>query len=166
MPSKKPSRRIRRTREHVIADLSRNYVERQALLCGYSVQRREPDYGLDLLVNTYNPHGEIQNGHFQLQVKASQRRQIFQIDQAGVGHVLTTEVQMDQAFQILERQKTIIGQFFVPLLIRDFQPRIVLGDVHDQAALLLNSGERLFLDFGALRFIRGLGQDDTGGDRE
>jgi hypothetical protein len=37
---KKPvPRKKRRTREHVIADLSANHVERHALLCGYSVER-------------------------------------------------------------------------------------------------------------------------------
>jgi|GEM_PF-2778555 len=30
----------RRTREHVIADLSVNYFERPALLCGYTVDER------------------------------------------------------------------------------------------------------------------------------
>ena len=33
------SPRKRRTREHVIADLSVNHVERQALLCGYAIER-------------------------------------------------------------------------------------------------------------------------------
>ena len=31
--------RKRRTREHIIADLSVNYVERQALLCGHTIER-------------------------------------------------------------------------------------------------------------------------------
>jgi hypothetical protein len=42
-----------RPRTHVIADLSVNHVERFALLCGYSVQRIQPDYGVDLIVYTY-----------------------------------------------------------------------------------------------------------------
>jgi hypothetical protein len=41
--------RKRRTREHVIADLSVNHVERQALLCGFSVERIRVDYGIDLI---------------------------------------------------------------------------------------------------------------------
>jgi hypothetical protein len=71
MASKKPHRRTKRTREHVIADLSVNYLERQAFLCGFSVQRSQPDYGIDLMVTTYNPEGEIENGHVSFQVKAS-----------------------------------------------------------------------------------------------
>ena len=51
--------RKRRTRQHVIADLSANYVERCALLCGFSVERIRLDYGIDLIVHTYNRHGEI-----------------------------------------------------------------------------------------------------------
>jgi hypothetical protein len=36
-----------RTREHVLADRGVNYVERQVLLCGFSVNRLEHDYGYD-----------------------------------------------------------------------------------------------------------------------
>jgi hypothetical protein len=46
----------------VIADLSVNFVERQALLCGYSVERVRYDYGYDLLLFTYNTKGEIERG--------------------------------------------------------------------------------------------------------
>ena len=44
--------RKRRTREHVIADLSVNHVERQVLLAGYVVDRVSNDYGIDLEVTT------------------------------------------------------------------------------------------------------------------
>jgi hypothetical protein len=39
-----------RTREHVLADPSINYVERQALLCGCTVQRTYGDYGYSTLL--------------------------------------------------------------------------------------------------------------------
>jgi hypothetical protein len=42
----------RRTREHVLADLSANFVEKQALLCGYTGERVRLDYGIDLVVQT------------------------------------------------------------------------------------------------------------------
>ena len=61
----------RRTRAHVLADLSVNYVERQALLCGYSVERVTHDYGTDLLLFTYDRRGVIENGHVLLQLKAT-----------------------------------------------------------------------------------------------
>src|SRR5688572_17417372 len=65
--------RKRRTREHVIADLSVNHVERFALLCGFSVERMRLDYGIDLIVHTYNRSGEIENGRLLFQLKASDR---------------------------------------------------------------------------------------------
>ena len=63
----------RRTRGHVLADLSANLVERHALLCGYSVERVRQDYGLDLLLFTHDRRGVIQNGYVALQLKASDR---------------------------------------------------------------------------------------------
>jgi hypothetical protein len=61
----------RRTREHVIADLSVNHAERHVLLCGYTAERRFHDYGLDLLVYTYNARGEVEPGEIHLQLKAT-----------------------------------------------------------------------------------------------
>jgi len=52
----------KRPREHIIADLSVNHVERYVLLCGYSVERVEYDYGFDLVIFTYDANGEIENG--------------------------------------------------------------------------------------------------------
>jgi hypothetical protein len=44
----------KRPRQHIIADLSINHVERYVLLCGYSVERVEHDYGIDLVIFTYD----------------------------------------------------------------------------------------------------------------
>jgi hypothetical protein len=63
--------RKRRTRQHVIADLSINYVERFVLTCGYSAERIRADYGTDLIISTYNAEGEIENGLIYVQVKAT-----------------------------------------------------------------------------------------------
>ena len=38
----------------MIADLSANHVEKQALLCGFSVERVRHDYGIDLILFTYD----------------------------------------------------------------------------------------------------------------
>jgi hypothetical protein len=65
------ARKKRRTRVHVIADLSANYVERQALLCGYSVERRWHDYGIDLVIATYDQRGDVENGEILVQLKAT-----------------------------------------------------------------------------------------------
>lgn len=63
----------RRTREHVIGDLGVNHAERQALLCGYSVERVVHDYGIDLLLFTYNHAGEVEIGEVLMQIKAREQ---------------------------------------------------------------------------------------------
>jgi hypothetical protein len=63
--------RKRRTRQHVIADLAINYVERQALLCGYTVQRQTHDYGIDLYLATYDRDGYVETGAVLIQGKAT-----------------------------------------------------------------------------------------------
>ena len=68
-----PAERKLRTREHVLADLSVNYAEKQALLCGFSALRVQPDYGIDLMVRTFNRRGEIETGWLLFQMKATDR---------------------------------------------------------------------------------------------
>lgn len=57
----------------LIADLSANHFERQALLCGHSVERIAHDYGVDLILYTYDRYGEIENGMLSIQLKATDR---------------------------------------------------------------------------------------------
>ena len=66
-----PPPRKQRTREHVLADLSANHVERIALRCGFVVQRLSPDYGLDLEVITFDEHGFREDGVLWMQLKAT-----------------------------------------------------------------------------------------------
>jgi hypothetical protein len=68
--------RKRRTREHVIADLSVNHVERHVLLCGFTVERRWHDYGFDLFMNTYDQNGELESGEVHFQLKATDRLRV------------------------------------------------------------------------------------------
>ena len=63
--------RKRRTREHVLADLSVNHVEKCALQCGFAVQRLAPDYGLDLVVFTFDEQGFLERGVLWMQLKAT-----------------------------------------------------------------------------------------------
>lgn len=63
--------RKRRTRNHIIADLSANHVEKQVLLCGYAVERVVHDYGVDLLLYTYTEEGEVENETVKIQLKAT-----------------------------------------------------------------------------------------------
>lgn len=80
-----------RTREHVIADLATNYLERWILLCGHTVERTYFDYGIDLYMRTFNTQGEAEYGTILIQVKATDRLQIatdgcirFRIDRADL----------------------------------------------------------------------------------
>jgi hypothetical protein len=62
-----------RTREHVIADLGVNHLERYILLCGHTPQRMTHDYGYDLFMTTYDRDGEAQEGWVYFQVNATNR---------------------------------------------------------------------------------------------
>jgi hypothetical protein len=73
MSASKPERKKKRTREHVIADLSINHTERQALLAGFAVQRIVRDYGIDLFLATYDRFGYVENGEIRIQLKATDR---------------------------------------------------------------------------------------------
>lgn len=64
--------RKRRTREHVIADLSVNHVERFVLRSGHVADRIIFDYGYDLSVRTFDPvTGEMERDFFYVQLKAT-----------------------------------------------------------------------------------------------
>ena len=88
--------RKRRTREHIIADLSVNHVERHALLCGYTLERFRHDYGIDLVLFTYDQEGQVEDESVFLQVKASDALRLrkgqesfsFRIDRRDLVHWL------------------------------------------------------------------------------
>lgn len=61
----------RRTREHVIAALGRNHVERFFLEKGHVVHRPDEDYGYDLVVITYDEEGFPESNDLRIQLKAS-----------------------------------------------------------------------------------------------
>lgn len=63
--------RKRRTRQHVIAAQSVNYVERFIVDAGFTAQRVEYDYGYDLLVTTFDEDGYGEPGLVYLQIKAT-----------------------------------------------------------------------------------------------
>lgn len=82
-----PHERKLRTREHVLADLSINHVERHILLHGFAVNRLDTDYGIDLLMLTYNDKGEVENGHVLFQVKATDSLQVLKDKQTATVRV-------------------------------------------------------------------------------
>jgi hypothetical protein len=63
--------RKQRTRQHVIAAQSANYVERFIVEEGHSAERVASDYGYDLLVFTYDEDGFSEEGLITLQLKAA-----------------------------------------------------------------------------------------------
>ena len=63
--------RKQRTRQHVIADLSVNYVERVILDEGHSFERPASDYGYDLVMRTHDPDGFVEAGFVYFQLKSS-----------------------------------------------------------------------------------------------
>ncbi len=68
--------RKRRTREHIIADLSVHHVEGHALRCGWVIERIRHDYGIDLQLVTFDHEGQIQEGVILMQLKASDRLRV------------------------------------------------------------------------------------------
>ena len=66
-----------RTREHIIADLSVNHVERLILRQGHAVQRVEKDYGYDLQMFTFE-NGAFENGYVYMQLKATDELKVLQ----------------------------------------------------------------------------------------
>jgi Domain of unknown function (DUF4365) len=73
MPPRRPPRpaRKRRTREHIIADLSIYHHEGPILRCGFTVEHVVHDYGVDLYMATYNVDGEMDNDFVLFQLKAT-----------------------------------------------------------------------------------------------
>jgi len=69
-------RRKRRTREHVIEDLSENYLERRVLLKGHLLRRPDRDYGVDVTMFHFSDDGQIENGEVRFQLKATESLQV------------------------------------------------------------------------------------------
>lgn len=65
--------RKRRTREHIIAEMAVNHVERRVLKLGYSLERIVHDYGIDALLFTYDKFGQTQTEWIPMQIKATDR---------------------------------------------------------------------------------------------
>lgn len=80
MPPIIPFPTKRRTRQHVIADQSVNYVERFIIDEGHTAQRVWADYGYDLILTTYDAEGYLEPGLAYLQLKAVEVLQRFDSD--------------------------------------------------------------------------------------
>jgi len=82
-----PAPRKQRTRQHVIADQSVNYVERFIIDEGHTTQRLEKDYGYDLMLFTYDDRGYLEPGLTFLQLKAAEM-----LKQSGAAYVFDLDV--------------------------------------------------------------------------
>lgn len=71
MTDSESHKRKKRTRQHVIADLGVNFVERIILLTGFTPNEPRYDYGFDLLMVTFGSDGNVENGGVWFQVKST-----------------------------------------------------------------------------------------------
>lgn len=105
MASKLFGPRKRRTRQHVIADLSVHHVEGFILEEGHTAQRLGPDYGYDLVVFTHDEAGYIEPGSIYFQLKASETLQA-----VGSDYVFDLDIR-DYNLRILEQTPVILMLF-------------------------------------------------------
>jgi Domain of unknown function (DUF4365) len=71
VPSCRDQPRKRRTREHVIAELSLNHVEKFIVAAGFVCERLRGDYGYDLFMITFDAEGFAETGSVLIQLKAT-----------------------------------------------------------------------------------------------
>ena len=62
--------------------------------------------------------------------------------QLGIGHVLATQVQMDEAGEVFQRNQEFIGELLIVLEVGHFKPAIGSAQLQGQAAELLKLGNR------------------------
>ena len=70
------NRRKKRTRQHIIADLSFHHLATILVKAGYTIDAPKSDYGYDLTVYTFDDAGEYENGNLFVQLKATDRLKI------------------------------------------------------------------------------------------
>jgi hypothetical protein len=100
--------RKRRTRQHQIEDLSYNFVEKQVLEAFCTMQRfYQRDYGYDAIVHTFKDTGEMENGDFLIQVKATER---VRYSRKHKGYELTLE-KRDLELWLNEKSPVIVVLF-------------------------------------------------------
>ena len=81
--------RKRRTREHVIEDISENHLERIVLLRGHLLRRPERDYGVDVTMFHFSDDGSLENGEVRFQLKATDNLNVIKNGQI-VSHPIKT----------------------------------------------------------------------------
>ncbi len=97
--------RKRRTRQHIIADLSVHHVERFILEEGHTAQRLGSDYGYDLIMWTFDEDGFAEPGAIYFQLKASET-----LDERGTDYVHDLDIR-DYNLWIREKLPVILVLF-------------------------------------------------------
>ncbi len=97
--------RKQRTRQHVIADVSVNHVERFILDAGHTAQRLSSDYGYDLMMSTFDEKGYVEAGLVYFQCKAMEA-----LDPSGEDYVYDLDIR-DYNLWIREKMPVILILF-------------------------------------------------------
>jgi hypothetical protein len=111
--------RKRRTRQHVIADQSMNYVERFIIDEGHTALMIQRDYGYDLLMFTYDEKGYVEPDFVAIQLKATEKLQA-----VGVAYVFDLDIR-DYNLWMLEELPVVL------VLFDASRRRAYWLDVHD-----------------------------------
>lgn len=146
-------RRKRRTRGHIISDLGANHVERYALKCGFSVERVQHDYGLDMIMFTYQPTGEIEDGFVNIQLKASEHIEYdmngaslnFSVERAHLDHWLAQpfpvlliiyDAKMGKAYWVyVQRYFERIPNFFLANVKKTYNIKVPIDQAVNEEAM-------------------------------
>ena len=99
-------RRKLRTREHILEDLSENYLERKVLLRGHLLRRPSRDYGVDVIMFHFSKNGELENGEVRIQLKATDGLRVVHDGQSvsfpvKVGHLRQWSLEIHPFFLIV-----------------------------------------------------------------
>jgi hypothetical protein len=73
MAKPKPVSRPQRPQQHVIASQSQDYVVKFFTDMGHTATPLPYDYGTDLLVETFDENGRVENGFIRVQLKAANK---------------------------------------------------------------------------------------------
>ncbi|HWI61757.1 MAG TPA: DUF4365 domain-containing protein [Symbiobacteriaceae bacterium] len=145
--------RKRRTRAHVLEDLSRNHVERFVFRCSFSAERITSDYGIDLSIFTYTHDGELENGSIGVQLKATDSLQVvnggsavaFTAQKAHLEHWLSEpmpvilivyDAKQDAAYYLyIQRYFELLPGFDLALVITGTTVHIPVSNVLDESVM-------------------------------
>src|SRR5262245_45580182 len=94
--------RKKRTRQHVIADLSVHHVEGFILEEGHSAQRLSSDYGYDPVLFTYDEQGYLEPGLVYFQLKAMER-----LEKRGANYVYDLDIR-DYNLWVREKMPVVL----------------------------------------------------------